>query len=229
MMIGEQTFWYFGEKSKLISMFTLLLVNPPLVGLTRQESWCMILVVGDEIVTGGMSTELSWGGGCCHWGSGPARRSVWRSGPASITACRNLPCSGNGFLTGILSVKSGFGGGGSGRSGDATTMLSSQSERERSILSSSLLVVSLEIGQSSSGCFEECVWICTCWKSNCFSMTSCWHFAWNSSLSLMIVASKSLMWRISSSFLEISSWAVITAASSSKVEYKSDCFNSSTP
>lgn len=236
MIIGEQTFWYFelGEKSEASLLnIPLLLENPPLVvGLMRQESWCKSFDLGDDddIVTGGISTELSCGGGCCHWGSGPARRRVWRSGPASMTACRNLPCSGKAFLIGILSVTSGdvtvTGGGGlggvSGRlsllPGDPTTMLlSSQSDGERALLSSSLLVVPLEIGQSSE-CFEECVWIWTCWKSKFFSKACCWHCASTSSLSLMILASKPLSWRISSSFLEISSWAAITAASSSKVE-----------
>lgn len=240
MTIGEQTFWYLevGEKSKSeASLFNipLLLENPPLplvVGLTRHESWRRSLDVGDESVTGGMSPELSCGGGCCHWGSGPASRRVCSSGPASITACRNLPCSGRAFLIATLSAASGGGGFSivSGRLSLQTGELSSQSDDERALLSLSslLVVVALEIGHSRV-CFEECAWIWACWKSNCFSITSCWHFVSNSSLSFMILPNNPLSWMISSSFLEISSWAEITAASSSRVEYRSECFSSSTP
>lgn len=196
-MIGEQTFWYFGlgEKSNPIPL----------------------LVPGDDIVTGGISPELSCGGGCCHWGSGPARRSVCRSGPASITACRNLPFSGNGFLR----VATG-GGGGEG----TKRMLSSESEWDKWSTLLLVVVVGLdEIGQSNNKlCFlEELA------KIKCFSSSRFWHLAWNWSLSLMILASKSLRWRISSSFLEISSWAERIAASSSTLEYNRECFNSSTP
>lgn len=37
------------------------------------------------------------GGGFLQVGSGPARRSVWSKGPASITAWRSFPCCGNTF------------------------------------------------------------------------------------------------------------------------------------
>ncbi|KAJ0845786.1 hypothetical protein HanRHA438_Chr15g0717551 [Helianthus annuus] len=45
-----------------------------------QESWWRsnrdVVVEVDGMVTGGISIELSCGGGCCHCGSGPARRRV---------------------------------------------------------------------------------------------------------------------------------------------------------
>lgn len=41
---------------------------------------------------------MGWrGGGFRHWGSGPARSRVCRSGPASVTACRSLPFWGRTF------------------------------------------------------------------------------------------------------------------------------------
>ena len=143
------TLWYLelgGEESQhwspLTSTLFLLKPPPPPVQVLRQESWCRSIGLGEEeMVTGGMSIVLSCGGGCCHWGSGPAKRSVFRSGPASITASKNFPFSGNGFLGTILSVTSAKAGGGdtgcrgsntaeSLPAGDAMTF-SSQSEEER--------------------------------------------------------------------------------------------------
>lgn len=178
---------------------------------------------GEEMVTGGISKELSWGGGCCHWGSGPASRSVWSSGPASITAFKNFPFSGNGF-SGTNSPASWggcscAGGGGDGNDGGGIGLFSVESEVESPLL---------DPPPFSSPGAESDFPSSSCW-STVFSNSSTRHFPWNSFLSLIVIVKRSLRWNNSSSFLAISSWAERIVVSSSKVVYNRECFSSSIP
>ena len=191
---------------------------------------------GDVMATGGISMELSWGGGCCHWGSGPARRRVCRSGPASITACRSFPFSGSGFLDTNFKVACGCNGCGNcgwkiGSVLGDEMMFSSESEEAKCLLES------LPFGSSSM--FEAASSCCCCGCSCCFCCSCCWsmslsnirflHLVCASSLSLMVLLKRSLRWISSYSLFVISSLAARSVVSSSKVVYKRECLNSSTP
>lgn len=215
----------------------LLLLLKQLMLLLMQESWCRRRCpVGGKIATGGISMDLSWGGGCCHWGRGPARRRFWRSGPASITACSSFPFSGNtnGFSAPNFEAACGCGDNGCGiviRSefGDAV-MVSSESEEAKC-----LLFESLPFDSISSFCAATTSWscCCCCFCSSCWSMslskTSLRHFAWASSLSWTVLLRRSLSWTSSSSLFAIFSFAEKIVVSSSKVVHRRECFNSCIP
>lgn len=209
------TLWYLvlGEQLSDGSqgIIPLFLLNP------------LVLIYGVVAVTGGISMESSGGGGCCHCGSGPANRSVWSSGPASITACKNLPLLGNGLFIGNSVASCGGGGGGSGsrRIGSLPgeeMMLSSQSEEDK-------LVAVLD-SWSSCCC---CCCCCCCWRVVNFCKSSFWYWACASSLSLMVLVRRSVSWLSSSSFLAISSWADRIVDCSSRVVYIRQCLSSSVP
>lgn len=179
--------------------------------------WREIIVVGGGGVGNGIAIGGKWndsrgGGGCLHWGSGPARSSVCRRGPALITACKSLPFSGNG----LRATQSTISGGGTGDE----TMLSSQSEEEKSnpLVGSSSIVEIAERG-GGGGC---CWW----WKKS-FWRRSFSHFWLASSLSVMAWFKRCLRFKSCSSLFFSSSWTVILVCSSSRVVHKSECLSSS--
>ena len=180
---------------------------------------------GEGMVTGGISKDSSGGGGCLHWGSGPARRRVWRSGPACITACKSFPFSGNGFSGTSSGGGGGNWGGGMGSTTGDETMLSSQSDDEKPLLESIPLLGSssmLEIPERG----PVCCCCCCCW-SRSFSRRSLWHFSCASSLSLMALLSRSLRLSNWSSLFLSSSWTANLVCSSSKEVYKRELLSSS--
>lgn len=167
-------------------------------------------------IGGGKWKDSSGGGGCLHWGSGPARSRVWRSGPAFMTACNSLPFSGNG-LSETQSAISGGGG-----TGDETeTILSSQSEEEKAFWESNPFV-----GSSSMVEIPERGGRWWWWKKS-FWRRSLSHFSLASSLSLMAWFNKCLRWETWSSLFFSSSWTAILVCSSSRVVHKSEWRNSS--
>lgn len=107
------TFWYLGAESNPNSLnsMPLFLREKSAVGFMTAPLWCPKRGEGDELIanaTGGISMKSSCGGGCCHWGRGPAKRRFCRSGPASITAFNNLPFLGNGLFTAKFKGNSDF-------------------------------------------------------------------------------------------------------------------------
>lgn len=189
----------------------------PLFFLLKHEysSCCTLtLPLGDEMLTGGISVVLSCGGGCCHSGSGPARRSVWRSGPASITACKNFPFSGSSLSATNFSATCG---------GGDEVALSSQPEEENPEMESTPLVVSswILLGLIT---VKEAAAAFSCCCSNSLSSIRLWQLDWASSLSLMVFVKRPFKCTNCSSFLAISSWAQRIVFSSSKFVYRRECF-----
>lgn len=198
---------------------------------------------GDEMATGGISMELSCGGGCCHCGSGPARRRVCSSGPASTTAFKSLPFSGNGFFCANSSTAcSGVVGCGVELPSGEGMLFSSPQQSEEAVGEECFSEMPPCCGSFSVLCDLVslccCWWVwtscccCCCWSScwsSSFSSISFWNCAWASSLSLMTLLKRSLAWINSHSFLVISSLADTIVASSSKVVYRRECFKSSNP
>lgn len=205
------------------------------------EAWFERRGDEEEMETGGISMESSLGGGCCHWGKGPASRRVCSSGPASITAFKSLPFSGSGFSAAELNAACGgvacgwsnSGGWGFGLVSEVATLMSlllqsaeEEIETEKFFLGSAAGFDSSSVlAAASCGCCC-CFWSC-CWSKR-FSSINFWHFAWASSLSLKVLFSASFKQITSTSLFAISSFADTIVLSSSKV-YKKEYFNSSLP
>lgn len=177
-----------------------------------------------EMMTGGMSTVSTSGGGCCQWGSGPARRRFWRRGPASITACRSLPFWGRGFSQAFWQT---VGGRSCDNNGSPTigsvwedwiVLLSSESEQANILLESLSLCGVI-----------SCSWFLFCWINTKCSSINFSHFVSISSFSLMALFRRSFKFIISHSLLKISSFADMIVVSSSKVVYTRACLSSSHP
>lgn len=151
----------------------------------------------------GMSVEFILGGGCCHWGSGPATNRVWSRGPASITACKSFPFSGNGFL--VFSSSS--------------LSFSVGEERKEEEEDDDDDGGSCMEGSSSRG-FEVL---------DGLSETSNWHFWRASSFSFKAMLRRFLRWMSSNSRDSISSFVDSIIFSSSTVVYRSACSSSSMP
>ena len=226
------TFLHFerAQSAPSVSKSSLFLLKEKLL----LESWGR---VGEEMASGGISMELSCGGGCCHCGSGPASRMVCSSGPASTTAFNSFPFSGNGFFCANSSTAcSGVGCGVEVTPGEGM-LFSSQSEEA----AGEECFSDIPPWSSSSFCDMVSLWCCCwwVWTSCCFCWSSCWsssfssnsfwHFACASSLSLMALLKRSLTWINSHSLVVISSLADAIVASSSKDVYRRVCLKSSNP